>query len=326
MLGICLTIAPLLLAADPAATIDFTPGVTLQLATLEQGREAIARADDFTRALSKLDVQIRLRTDAEVTADDYIKFVTPHVTEWKEEEREKMARVAGRLRDRLAKLEVAPPWPAKVLVVRTTGLEEAQAAYTRGAAIFLPANKVTGSEAVLEKFLAHELFHVLTRNAPRLRERLYALIGFHPCPAVELPGDWRDRKLTNPDAPALDTAIDLELDDKTVKGVPFLYARDAKYRPQPGDSLFRYLEFRLMVVEIQDGKARPRLVDGQPLFIDPRNAPSFHKQIGQNTGYIIHPDEVLADNFMHLALGTTGLKTPELLERLKAELAEENAR
>jgi len=320
------SLVSLALADAPVVDLPFTPGVTLRFASIEEGRAAISQRDEFTNSFSKLDVQIRLRTDKEpATADDYIKFVTPHVTAWKDAEREKLGRIFDKLRDRLKTLGLAPPFPAKILFVRTTGLEEADAAYTRGTAVFLPASKVGGAESGLEKLVAHELFHVLSRNDPKLRQRLYALVGYHPCPSVELPADWRDRKLTNPDAPSLDTAIEVQLDGKPVRAVSFLYARDAKYRPQPGDSLFRYLEFRLLVIDVRDGKSEVRLADGQPILIDPRSSQSFQKQIGQNTGYIIHPDEILADNFMHLVVGTQGLKTPELVARLKEELAKRDA-
>lgn len=323
MLALCCSIVVLSLAEDPPVDVPFSPGVTIHFASLEEGKAEISRPDDFTKSMSKLDVQIRLRSDKDLTPDDYIRFVTPHVTEWSNDERAKLTRILGKIRDRLKTLDLAPPFPAKILFVRTTGLEEAQAAYTRSQAIFLPASKVGAGESGLEKLVAHELFHVLTRQAPELRERLYAIVGYHPCPSVELPADWRDRKLTNPDAPHLDTAIELTLDGKPVQAVSLLFSRDEKYEPKEKDSLFRYLEFRLLVIDIEQGKSRARLVDGKPLLLDPHSSADFQKKIGRNTGYIIHPDEILADNFMHLIAGTPGLPNPEIVAKLKEELAKD---
>jgi hypothetical protein len=45
----------------------------------------------------------------------------------------------------------------------------------------------------------------------------------------------------------------------------------------------------------------------------------FAEQVGRNTGYIIHPEEILAENFAQLATGKTG-PTPEVHERLRAAL------
>ena len=35
----------------------------------------------------------------------------------------------------------------------------------------------------------------------------------------------------------------------------------------------------------------------QPVLLDPEDLPDYHRRIGRNTNYIIHPDEILADNF-----------------------------
>jgi hypothetical protein len=48
----------------------------------------------------------------------------------------------------------------------------------------------------------------------------------------------------------------------------------------------------------------------------------FHEQIGRNTGYIIHPEEVLADNFVLLVRRETDVPSPEILERMDALLIE----
>ena len=44
------------------------------------------------------------------------------------------------------------------------------------------------------------------------------------------------------------------------------------------------------------------------------------EQIGGNTNYIIHPDEILADNFVHLALEAEKLATPRIIEEMKKTL------
>ena len=51
--------------------------------------------------------------------------------------------------------------------------------------------------------------------------------------------------------------------------------------------------------------------------IDPAKVPSYHDQIGRNTGYIIHPEEVLADNFTLLLQGRTEVKSPHVLDGLR---------
>ena len=44
------------------------------------------------------------------------------------------------------------------------------------------------------------------------------------------------------------------------------------------------------------------------------------QQTGDNTKYIIHPEEIMADNFSYLVMGKTNLKTPRIVEHLKVLL------
>jgi len=84
--------------------------------------------------------------------------------------------------------------------------------------------------------------------------------------------------------------------------------------------LFKYLQFQLLVVDA-DGQERwkPHLNDGQPELLNPREVPDFMRQIGRNTSYIIHPDEILADNFVHMVMQTPNRPDPQLIEKIRAE-------
>ena len=60
------------------------------------------------------------------------------------------------------------------------------------------------------------------------------------------------------------------------------------------------------------------------------NIPDFFAQITDNTGYIIHPDEIVADNFMYIMMRekkdglnrTFSEKGVELLKDMKKILSE----
>ena len=52
----------------------------------------------------------------------------------------------------------------------------------------------------------------------------------------------------------------------------------------------------------------------------------LYEQIGRNTGYLAHPEEILADNFSLLLMrqmtnATSAAASPEVLERIRAVLA-----
>ena len=61
--------------------------------------------------------------------------------------------------------------------------------------------------------------------------------------------------------------------------------------------------------------------DGAPLLAPMNQVGGFFEQVGRNTNYIIHAEEILASNFERLVLGEEGAPSPDVLERIRAELA-----
>ena len=50
------------------------------------------------------------------------------------------------------------------------------------------------------------------------------------------------------------------------------------------------------------------------LLLKPDDVPDYFAKIGRNTGYIIHPEEVLAENFVLLVRGKSDVPTPRKSE------------
>jgi len=295
-------------------------GTVVRLATVEEGAAILGTSDRFTSVLSPFDVQSRLGTDEPVTENDLLRMAAAQVLPWEDEHHERITAALAAIKPRLER--VGRVFPDVVPLIRTTGKEEGGAAYCRGGAIILPDAVLARSPRQLERLLEHELFHILSRHNPELRTRLYAILGFRPCGEIEPPASLKDRKITNPDAPALDYFIEIDVDGKKVAAVPFLYASVDRYDAAKGGSFFRYMVFRMLVVH-KDGDTWRAATDdeGRPVLLDPDDNESYHKQIGRNTRYIIHPEEVLADNFVHLVEGADNLATPRIVDEMKALLA-----
>jgi hypothetical protein len=304
---------PLCLAASPEVPLH--GDAVIRFATVEEGRELLATPDAFTKQLGPLELQIRLATDKPVTADDYIKHVTGEVLPWTDAEMKTMTAVIASLRERLAGLSLS--LPKQILLVQMSGRDESGAAYTRGDAIMLPQNKL-GDARGLESLLAHELFHVLSRHDPEQRKKLYAIIGFTPCGGdVALPESIAPRRITNPDAPMIDYAIRVMHKDEEFPAAPILLADLERFDPARPVTLFQVWQLKLLALAEHEGKFSPLLRDGVPMMFDASDNASYRVQIGGNTGYIIHPDEVLADNFVHMAMGTKDLQSPRIVEEMR---------
>jgi hypothetical protein len=322
-----LSLYPFLLILSAAAAqgesargIALTPTTQIRFATPDEGKALLTADDPFTASLSRFDLQCRLKTDKEVTLADWKKLVEQQVRPWEPAEIENVLQSLARLQKRLENFRL--PLPPTIHLVRTTGDEEANAAYTRGASIALPNKVMRYDAAQLDRLLAHELFHIISRHDGALRAKLYAIIGFEVCQPIELPASLAPRRITNPDAPLIDCTISLTAKDgREVTTAPVLYAESKQYDATSGKSLFQSLLFRLLIVERRGDRFVPRLANGQPVVINPREEPAYLEKIGQNTNYIIHPDEILADNFVRLVMNDQNVPTPRILEEMRTALA-----
>ena len=204
-----------------------------------------------------------------------------------------------------------------VLLVKTTGEEESQAAYCRGPAIVLPPRMAAQRADSLEKLLTHELFHVLSSHNPELRKRLYAMIGFQPCNDIDLPPELAARKITNPDAPDFNWYITAKYHDRPMTFVPLLLSKQERFEPNERGGFLRYIQFKLLAVEQAGDTWRPLLEEGKPLLVDHTDVPEFLEQVGSNTQYLIHPEEILADNFIALINDQRNVATPRILDQMQ---------
>ena len=66
-----------------------------------------------------------------------------------------------------------------------------------------------------------------------------------------------------------------------------------------------------------------KLKDHKPQLLSIKDVGQFFEQIGRNTGYIIHPEEILAENFALLLSGSSELETPELIQKIKRLLLQQ---
>ncbi len=290
----------------------------IRFAKRAEGIAAITAEDAFSRNLSRFDLQARMKTEREVTLADWREFVSGEVVEWDDSDRERVTGVLESIQKRLARLRL--PLPEQIFLVATTGNEEGHAAYCRGNAIVLPIKVVRREKGALESLLIHELFHVLSNQNPKLRERLYAIVGFRETAEIAIHPSLADRRISNPDAPLIDCVMELTQGEAPLFAAPVLYATEPFEEKRNAD-LFGYLVFKLMVVEKNeagDWQAVDR--EGKGVVLDPRKMPQFQEKIGRNTSYIVHPEEILADNFVHLVLEREKLPTPRIVEQLRAVL------
>jgi hypothetical protein len=275
----------------------------VRLASASEGRAILAAADDFTRALGSFDRSFRMRTSAPVDDAALRHFLGEQAVDFtSEEEAVWNEAIAALARGVQGMGSVLPP---EVLVVKTTGREERDHAYTRANAIVLPAARVRslrGERAL--RLLAHELFHVASRASPALRDATYALLGFAPIGPITPPPELDDKRMTNPDAYALGHYV--RLGERAF--IPLLTCPLPLADVLDRTSVLGVARVTLLEIDVDAGTIM-RDADGAPVHVEAR-ATEWSKQIARNSEYTIHPEEVLADNLSLLVRRRLGAVTP----------------
>ncbi len=300
------------IAAEPDSKINF------HFATLEEGQKIISATDEFTESLHNFDLVSRLQEQGlEPTRENYRLLGKKSVQEWTDVEKKNINEAAAFLQHRIDSCGYKLPIPRDIVLIKTSMVEEGKAAgYTRDTNIFLTSQeKLTpGGRAFLKVLLAHELFHVLTRTCPEFREAMYAQIGFkligHDIKAND---KMLEMRITNPDVNRYDSYSMFTIDGKKVPCAMWFHTSTFDYK---GGPFFTYGKPGLIPL---DKNFDPVLKEnGDPVIYPTEKASDFYNMIGKNTGYIINPEEVLADNFAFALTDyfMEGKNSPEVTERL----------
>lgn len=320
---------------EPKADWRFADGTEVYFLSGEAAADAIVddAEDPFFERLTLLD--IKFRYGRELETDDlkaeqkkFRTFVRGCVRDWSPSEKEALLSTLKSAHAHCS--EVAPTLiPKKWRFVKTNGKVDG-APHTRGTSIVFPQSEV--SAGVSEHVVIHETFHVFSRLNPKVRTRLYKAIGFAAVKGATLPESLEAKRLTNPDG--ADYAFAIKVKDTTgraIKVVPVVYAKQEELYRSAG-SFFRYVAFGFFEVKYKGGSWRVVRDDqGQAIPLAPHEIRGFFEQIGQNTGYIIHPDEIVADNVTLLILSRTGdksaqVRSPEVLKKIERALRAKSPR
>src|SRR5690606_36903213 len=122
--------------------------------------------------------------------------------------------------------------------------------------------------------------------------------GFKLMKPVKYPEAIAARRITNPDAPQTDSYVTLKKDG-SANFMMVLYSDE----PYKEGLFFKYLNVGFMKL---DSKKLPEIVNGRPVIYSMNEVEGFFEQVGRNTQYILHPEEIMADNFVFAINDRTG--------------------
>lgn len=260
--------------------------------------------DGFYDQISEVEMQIQMKKtepfeSRTIALKAYKKFIAKEVSDWKTEEMNTMVRLFQQVKSLCDTLSPRIfPGGMRLIKVKTNHYGK-DVYYTRGKDILIPENIFPlDEESEQLPVMIHEVFHVLSRYNADIRQDMYGLIGFSKAkkPVVLNPA-LQKILLTNPDGVTFQYVIQLEEGESGKMAVPLITSKFKRFRSD-NPAFFDYLNFDLY--EIKDmGSYYEVTSDNEGKTTIPlKNTPVFFTKIKDNTQYIIHPDEIMADNFM----------------------------
>jgi hypothetical protein len=285
----------------------------------------LIKSDDYLKRMTYLDRAVRMRSKrTDISKEEFRIYLIQHVLKWEEAEVSALTyyfeRIDALCQDFFIKL------PDTIHLIKTTGKEDVPGArgYCRKNTIVLDQDKVR--EAVKESgtnqsnfygFLLHELFHIQSQNDPEKRKEFYELLGFKECNEIPLPPEFLGQRLTNPDAPKLNVRINVTVNGQKQDVVPVLL-----YDAKRGDRFAARQYVTLLAIknvgteECEEWKYIEREENGHAVVFNPTDCTDFDSQVGTNTSYRIHPEEILAENFKLMMVGAS-VPMPQITDRIK---------
>lgn len=298
-----------------AASPKSNHAVPFRFATKAEAQMLITNIDQFTNNWNQFDINVRLQTN-EGKKSQLLTVAMNATRNWSDQEKQRISKIIKELEASLTKLNASLPFPEEVILVKTSMEEEGKViAYTRENWIALGEEALSELDnETLREIMAHELFHVLTRNSMDFKKAIYATIGFNITrQEIIFPAELVNKRISNPDISRHDSYASFLIDGKEQNCTMVLYT-DREYTE---GGLTDYLNVGLVPL---DEHFIPLQQNGETVIYPISKAENFYEKVGRNTNYTIHPEEVLADNFAYTLTNTSKVKDSEIIQRIKEVL------
>lgn len=290
--------------------------ISYRFATRAEAQMLITDIDNFTNKLNSFDINLRLGKE-DGKKSELLRLAMNETLNWSGNEKKKITTAFKSLQAKIDKQKLKIKFPREVILVKTSMKEEMNvAAYTRKNWIALGEKYINESTAEnLEYLLAHELFHLLTRSNKDFKKSVYSVIGFNVTDReLFFPIDIIEKRISNPDIEQYDSYAEFTINGKKQKCSMMIYS-SVPFSPEK--TLSDYLSVGLIPL---NENLIPLQENGKTVIYSIEQAEDFYQKVGENTKYIINPEEILADNFAFLVTQKKNLPNPEITEKIAAVL------
>jgi hypothetical protein len=269
-------------------------------------------AEGFFENIRLMDMKVQMKSDTfedlRLARISYKKHLEESVLPFTEIEITKIEIVLNKV-FKMCQQTAPDVFPLKLNFIKTNmNHYGASVFYSRENNIVIPKNMLRKQlDEAFTKSILKEIFHIYLRQKYWKRVELHQLIGFYEIPELEIPEPLNNKLLINPNGVNYKYVIRNlgDINDPFYDAVPLIYMPDNQQYRSRSLSFYSNLEFSLYKVK---GEEVIMNEDGSST-VDMKTIQNFYEQISRNSLYIIHPNEILADNFAILAFWKSGKRT-----------------
>ena len=280
-------------------------------ADAEHAKILVAKSDTYSNLLTPFDLQAKVQRVCKLKESDYLSNAQKYLYDWYVYEKDYLEWIIQETAKKINKQQFKFNLPKKIVIIKSAMHEEGGAnGFTRQN--FMVLNRHSLSEHLFQ----HELFHIISRYNLKKVESAYKILGFYKCNEVQIPATLIEYKITNPDAPFNNFYMKLKWKNQPVEALMILYSK----KNYSGGKFFSYLNKGLMLVEGADNDKKAVISKGAPIILSYDEVTNLYEQIGRNTSYNIHQEEITADHFIMALNSETNLPDQELVDKLSQVL------
>lgn len=269
---------------------------SFEFADIQKGKQLLMSNTEYHNNFTKADLEYRMQKKG-ATKEEYIEFAETNVLEFTEEEKAAITECMQQIESIIVEQGYSLPDISTINFVKTTMAEEGNvAAYTHNTDIYIGEaflneylNAPESDKVYYTATMLHELFHCITRNDSDFRKNMYEVIGFTIAEKnFEILPQIRERMISNPDVGNHDSFAMFTINGE--KKDCFVVLLTTKDFEKQGESFMTNSAAHLIPIDSPD---TVHTID---------EVENFWDVFGENTGYVIDPEECLADNFSYAFL------------------------
>ena len=288
-----------------------------RFASAEEGRELmLSNNENYYDHYSQNDLDYKMQKTG-ATMEEYKEFAAQQVLEFTAAEKSFINKRIRNIEKTLEKNGYELPELEEIVFIKTTMDEELGASgYTHGTQIYLNATVISAYSVMsilpetgqlADELIVHEIFHCLTRNNPQFRKDMYSIINFTVADSeFEIPASVFEYHITNPDVEHHDSYATFIINGEEVDC--FTDFITTMHFEESQSTFFSCSETALIPI------------DGRDIYYTPAQTSNFYEVFGENTGYVVDPEECMADNFAYAVVygiegrDNQGYPNPEIIQ------------